>query len=111
MSLDNSIDTHILVSTLQDSHLFRFEGGSRLAQTSSSSTALVTNEPTLALGNIPRRRLQKARPGQNSGFVYVDSSLVVQVTKTGVWLVEYEMALGQYTKAGDGWVPGRVQGV
>jgi DNA damage-binding protein 1 len=43
--------------------------------------------------------------------VYVDSSLVVQVTKTGVWLAEYDMALGQYTKAGDGWVPGRVQGV
>lgn len=36
---------------------------------------------------------------------------MVQVTKSGVALVEYDMALGEYTKAGDGWAPGRVQGI
>jgi DNA damage-binding protein 1 len=40
--------------------------------------------------------------------VYIDSSLVVQVTKNGAVLVEYDMALGEYTKVGDRWEPGGV---
>jgi len=33
------------------------------------------------------------------------------VTKTGVALVEYDMALGEHTKVGDGWAPDMDQGV
>jgi DNA damage-binding protein 1 len=99
-----------LLSTVQESHLFRFEGSNRLKHISSSSTGLITTEPTLALGNIPKRLQKKVAPGHNATSVYIDSSLVVQVTKQGIRLVEYDMALGEYTKVGDGWTPGMVQG-
>lgn len=95
---NHSKDTHILVSTLQESHLFRFEGGSRLARVSSSSTAFVMTEPTLALGNIPEREIK----GNTSG--YLNSSLVVQVTRSGVGLFNYDMTLGEYTKIAK-WMP------
>lgn len=102
-------DTHILVSTLQESYLFRFDGSSRITRVSPSSTAIITNQPTLALANIPRRLQKRAGPGQNSVSEYVNSSLVVQITSTGVTLLEYDMALGQHTKVGDGWVPNAAQ--
>lgn len=42
-----------------------------------------------------------------STSIYVDSSLVVQVTKSGVGLFEYDMALGEYVKVGDRWTPSK----
>lgn len=48
--------------------------------------------------------------GNSATSIYVNSSLVVQVTKQGMRLAEYDMALGQYTKVGDGWTPEIVQG-
>lgn len=36
---------------------------------------------------------------------YVDGSLVVQVTKSGVRMFEYDMTLGIYSKVGEEWNP------
>lgn len=91
-------DTHILVSTLQESHLFRL-APSRIARVSSSSTTIVTTEPTLAFGNVALRTLQGGKS------TYTDSSFVVQVTKSGVGLFEYDTALGEYSARGQRWTP------
>jgi DNA damage-binding protein 1 len=95
-------DAHILVSTLQHSLLFRLNDDSTITHLDPSSTGFITNAPTLALSNIPRR-LPKSR-GQYTS-TYVNSTLVVQVTTTAVILVEDEMGLGMYTRVGQQWTP------
>jgi DNA damage-binding protein 1 len=55
------------------------------------------NQPTLALANVPARKVQG---GASS---YVDSTLVVQVVPQGINLVEYDAALDSFNNVGNGW--------
>lgn len=69
-----------------------------------SGTDFITQHPTLAIGNIRGRIHKKAAPSRDATSDYVDSPLVVQITSLGAMLYEYDMALGQYLKQGDGWL-------
>ncbi|KAG6831652.1 hypothetical protein H0H87_004602 [Tephrocybe sp. NHM501043] len=77
--VDGMLDTHLLISTLEATHLLRFNDGSGdtfltyVKDTGLSiNDGLATDVPTLAFGNIPL------------------SQKVVQVTKKGVCLLEYD---------------------
>ena len=62
------------------------------------NAGLVTNLPTLAFGNVARRlsNLQ----GKSS---YVNSQLVVQVTRHGAYIFNYDAALGSFSEHASGW--------
>ncbi|KAI1790140.1 mono-functional DNA-alkylating methyl methanesulfonate N-term-domain-containing protein [Ganoderma leucocontextum] len=94
------IHTHLVVSTLRETHAFGIEGKDALTHLDPSVAGFATNVPTLALGNIPRREVSAS--GASS---YVPSSLIVQITSGGIQLVEYEPALLAFTKVGAGWYP------
>ncbi|EKM59045.1 uncharacterized protein PHACADRAFT_181065 [Phanerochaete carnosa HHB-10118-sp] len=96
-SFDGPADTYVLATTLYESFVLRFDDGDSVTRIDPSATELVTNRPTIAVANIPRRTTQ-----QNAS-TYINSSLVVQVTPQGLNLVEYDVALGAFNKVGDGW--------
>lgn len=94
-------DTHIIVSTLQDTHLLRISdsGGTTTLTRIEDSPAggLITTFPTLAISNVARRVI-----GANGQASYVNSSLVVQVTPKSALLLEHNEGLGTYTQLA-GW--------
>lgn len=55
--------------------------------------------PTLALSNFRKRVLI----GKTS--TYQNSSYVVQVTPKGVYLLDYDLPLGEYAQVGKPWTP------
>jgi DNA damage-binding protein 1 len=91
-----SLDTHILVSTLQDTHLFQIDSGSTISRVESAAKGFISNLPTLAVSNIARRIVK----GKQS--TYVNSSLVVQVTPRGAFLLEFNIATREFTQLA-GW--------
>ncbi|KAF7975350.1 hypothetical protein HWV62_9805 [Athelia sp. TMB] len=91
--------THLLVTTLRISHLFRFEKASRISGVHPSATELITSEATLAINNVYDRRFI------NGKSTYNDGTLVVQATKSGLRMYEYDMGLGSYIKVGKDWIP------
>lgn len=102
-------DTHILLSTLHESHLIRIDGRTTFTRIDPKSTALTTDQPTLSCSNI-MKRVQK--PGVGGGpptASYVDSALVVQATPKGIKLVEYDATLGTFNLVGE-WKPEQVAG-
>lgn len=90
------------MSTLQDTHLFRLDSASTIFRVEPASTGFVTNLPTLAVSNVPRRFPPKS--GQPKS-VYADSSLVVQVTPKEVNLLEFDISLEAYAQVGGTWTP------
>jgi len=91
--------SHIVVSTLQETHVFRFEGDQRTVVSSvGGSDKGFLSSRTLAVSNIQRRI-----PGPPS--TYLDSSLVVQVVPEGLLLLDYDYSLREYTRIGDLWTP------
>ena len=88
-----------MVTTLRISHLFRFEKASRISGVSPSATELITSEATLAIKNISERRII------NQKSTYGDGTLVVQATKSGLRMYEYDMSLGNHIKVGKDWIP------
>lgn len=89
-----------MVSTLRESLVFSFASKETISFLDPSFAGFATNVPTLALGNIPRRQL-----GTGGKSTYVDSSLVVQITSEGAHLLEYDSALGTFSKTSGGWYP------
>ncbi|KAG8214764.1 CPSF A subunit region-domain-containing protein [Butyriboletus roseoflavus] len=91
--------THIVVSTLQDTHVLRFEDdqGTMISSVGGSDKGFLSSR-TLAVSNIQRRI-----PGDRS--TYVDSSLVVQVVPEGLLLLNYDSGLREYSRIGDLWTP------
>lgn len=90
-----SVDTHILVSTLQASYIFQIRDSGRNTTLSymqeHPTKGLTTNQPTLAFGNVAKRVV-----GADGRGTYANSQLVVQVTPKGALLLEYDMALDAY---------------
>ncbi|EJF63344.1 hypothetical protein DICSQDRAFT_153890 [Dichomitus squalens LYAD-421 SS1] len=99
------IHTHLVVSTLRETHVFAFEGKDAIAHLDPSVAGFTTHAPTFVLGNIPRRVVSAS--GTSS---YEHSSLVVQITSEGIQLVEYEPTLFAFGKVGPGWYPKQVGG-
>ncbi|GJE83978.1 DNA damage-binding protein 1 [Phanerochaete sordida] len=96
-SFESSSDAYVLTTTLFESSLLRFDDRESLTRVDASVAGFVTNVPTIAVANIPLRATQQGTS------TYVDSSLVVQVTSHGLNLVEYDPALGSFSKVGNGW--------
>lgn len=84
-------DTHIVVSTPRETHLFRVDEdeGRLWYMDPITVSGLVTNQPTLALANVMRRL-----PGMSGSSAYSDSSFVVQVTPAGISALEMDPELG-----------------
>ena len=92
-----SVDTHIVVSTLEETYVFRIDNAEEVTRVDPATDGLLASAPTLALRNVPRRTTT------NGKSAYVDSSLVVQVTPQKVRLVEYNAALGLFSLVSEGW--------
>ena len=85
-------NSHILVSTVNESHLFRFGEGADASTLKRMETThvggLITDQPTLAFSNFYRRQ----------GKEYVNSSLVVQIVPTGAYLFEWDSIMNTYVE-------------
>ncbi|KAJ7043868.1 mono-functional DNA-alkylating methyl methanesulfonate N-term-domain-containing protein [Mycena alexandri] len=89
---DDIFDSHVLVSTLQKTQAFQIETRSDTFD----ATGDFANERTLAASNIKRVIVQEAKrrgntivsPARNE---YAGTPLVVQVTSTGAFLLEFDM--------------------
>ncbi|KIK96855.1 hypothetical protein PAXRUDRAFT_10541 [Paxillus rubicundulus Ve08.2h10] len=94
-------NTHIVVTTLHETHVFRFEDdrGTTVSSVGGSQNGFMTSCRTLAVSNIRRRILKDRSPSS----VYIDSSLVVQVVPKGLLLLNYDPAMREYTRIGDLW--------
>ncbi|KAH9924683.1 CPSF A subunit region-domain-containing protein [Epithele typhae] len=91
--------THLAVSVLQGTLIFAFSGKDSITHLDPASLGFVTDAPTYALGNIPRRKTTTS--GKSA---YVDSPLVVQITPKGVQLVECDPTLATFDHYGS-WTP------
>ena len=100
---DDRSDTHIVLSTLHESHILRIDGRDTLTRLEPGSSALVTNQPTLALSNIARRVQRTGPTGTVSA--YTDSAYVVQITPKSINLFEYDNTLQTFNRVGTEWVP------
>ena len=90
-------DTHIVVSTPRETHLFRVDEYEERIWYMDPTTisGLVTGQPTLALANVMKRA-----PGKSGASAYGDSSFVVQVTPVGVSVLEMDPELGTTSPTG-----------
>ncbi|PCH40170.1 hypothetical protein WOLCODRAFT_67201 [Wolfiporia cocos MD-104 SS10] len=95
---EDTIDTHLVASTLRETYVFRLDSANAVTRLDSSANGLHSGLPTLAVKNVTRR------VQINGVSTYVDSTLVVQVTPEKVNVVEYEPALGLFTRVGEGWL-------
>ncbi len=99
----DSQDSHILVSTLQSTSLFRIRGVDGAPSLSyiegDALSGLRVDTPTLAFANVARR----VKVG-NSPATYENSSLAVQVTARGVFLLEMDPVMGSYAEV-NRWIP------
>ncbi|KAF8908996.1 CPSF A subunit region-domain-containing protein [Gymnopilus junonius] len=89
---DESNDSHILLSTINETHLFQLnEYGAgvtlRLAEAVSLG-GLISNQPTLAFSNFCKRE----------NGVYNSSYLFVQVVPTGAFLLEWDIYLESFVE-------------
>ncbi|KAJ7134358.1 CPSF A subunit region-domain-containing protein [Mycena epipterygia] len=92
---DNLFDGHILVSTPQDTHIFEMKEADKLEQVETVSVGFAPGR-TLAARNIQRVKIHDAKKKGNTTLEperteYLDSSLVIQVTSNGAFLLEFEM--------------------
>lgn len=99
----DSQDSHILVSTLQNTSLFRIrevDGVPNLSYIEGDALAgLRVDTPTLAFANVARR----VKVG-NAPATYDNSSLAIQVTARGVFLLEMDPIMGSYAEV-NRWIP------
>jgi DNA damage-binding protein 1 len=95
-------DSHMLVSTLNDTKLFRFESRSTISHIEPAANGFMTHLPTLAASNVSKRLPKKA---SQQSSTYANSSFVVQVTPKGTCLLEFDIGLDEYTRAGELWTP------
>ena len=98
-----SEDSHILVSTLQSTSLFKINdvnGTLSLSYVEGDAlSGLRVDVPTLAFANVARR----VKVG-NAPAKYENSSLVVQVTARGVFLLELDPVIGSHVEV-NRWIP------
>ncbi|KAJ6557241.1 CPSF A subunit region-domain-containing protein [Mycena vulgaris] len=95
-STSNAIfHSHILVSTLQDTHIFEMKENDKLVQVEAISVGFAPGR-TLAARNVQRAVVVAAQMRGNTISAperteYHETSLVVQVTSHGAYLLEFEM--------------------
>lgn len=93
---EGKLDTHLIISTLQSTRILRIDDAGLVPKlvylSSFSSPGVSLNEATIAFANIKQR----------DGKLYVNSTLAVQVTPRGVYLLNWDMALSEYVRL-DGW--------
>ncbi|KAG1898161.1 CPSF A subunit region-domain-containing protein [Suillus fuscotomentosus] len=90
---------HIVVSTLQETHVFRFDNASSISSIDGDkNTGFITDLPTIAVSNILRRTYNAENKSD-----YADSSYVIQVISKGLLLLEYDPDVQQYTRIGEPW--------
>ncbi|GLB38302.1 putative CPSF A subunit region [Lyophyllum shimeji] len=101
---EDTYHSHILASTLEASHLFRIDdagGDTTLTHVQETGltdkSGLITNLPTLAFGNVTHRV-----KGPSGKANYLNSQLVVQVTRQGATLLQYDVATGLFQQVA-GW--------
>ncbi|TFK91964.1 hypothetical protein K466DRAFT_514387 [Polyporus arcularius HHB13444] len=92
--------SHLVVSTLRETMVFSFADKETISLLDPAFAGFATEVPTLALGNVPRRQVSAG--GKSS---YIDSPLVVQITSEGAHLLEYDSALGTFSRTDGGWYP------
>jgi len=97
------LDTHILATNSKETILFSLDRYDSLSVIP-AQTAGFDPSPTLAALNIARRLKNVA--GRTS---YEDSSLVVQVTEKGVFLLEYDDVLQAHSVL-TSWIPDKLGG-
>ncbi|KAG1743291.1 CPSF A subunit region-domain-containing protein [Suillus paluster] len=89
---------HVAVSTLQETHVFRFDDASSISSIDGDkNSGFITNLPTITISNILRRTQTQGKSD------YADSGLVVQVVSKALLLLEYDPGLRQYTRVGEPW--------
>ncbi|KXN88147.1 DNA damage-binding protein 1a [Leucoagaricus sp. SymC.cos] len=93
--LEDSLDSFLLLSFYDSSRLIRInDNGGRLSFSpldAGTVDGLCTSEPTIAFSNVAQRI-----KGQDGKARYVDSSLAVQVTGSGAYLLELDESLQTY---------------
>lgn len=90
---------HVVVSTLQETHVFRFDNASSISSIDGDrNTGFITDLPTIAVSNILRRTRNAEKKSD-----YADSSYVIQVVSKGLLLLEYDPGVQQYTRIGEPW--------
>ncbi|KAJ7164666.1 CPSF A subunit region-domain-containing protein [Mycena crocata] len=88
---NNTYDSHLLVSTLQETHAFEITGADTLQAVETISEGFAPGR-TLAARNVQRATVVRPRVrGELERIEYKDTPLVVQVTAKGAFLVEFEM--------------------
>ena len=93
-------DTHIFVSTLRGSFLFKLDGCDAATHIDSSSAGFVLDEPTLAMRNVRKRVIVDGRS------TYGDSPWIVQVTAHAMTLVEYDPVSQMFSRVSTWTVEG-----
>ncbi|TFK20000.1 hypothetical protein FA15DRAFT_673909 [Coprinopsis marcescibilis] len=100
--VDESSHSHLIASTHERSMLFQInDAGDNTTFSLLDPTAardLVTKEPTIAFRNVPQR-VSVIRE-----LKYVNSNWVVQVTVSGVYLLELDPVMGGFTERAK-WTP------
>lgn len=90
---------HVVVSTLQETHVFRFDNASSISSINGDKNiGFITDLPTIAVSNVVRRTLNAEKKSD-----YADSSYVIQVVSKGLLLLEYDPGVRQYTRVGELW--------
>ncbi|KAH6912768.1 mono-functional DNA-alkylating methyl methanesulfonate N-term-domain-containing protein [Coprinopsis sp. MPI-PUGE-AT-0042] len=96
MNFEDKVDSHLVASTHERSFIFRLNDDGRQTTfaylDSAHARDFVTKEPTIALGNVCKRTMV------NKKSTYGDSNWVVQVTGSGVLLLEENAMIGGYEK-------------
>ncbi|KAJ7202805.1 mono-functional DNA-alkylating methyl methanesulfonate N-term-domain-containing protein [Mycena pura] len=89
---DNIFDSHVLVSTLEETHAFEFKGNDTLERVEPLGVGFAPGR-TLAARNVQRVIVHEAnhRTKAPERVEYSDTPLVVQVTSDGAYLLEFEM--------------------
>ncbi|KAL4064854.1 CPSF A subunit region-domain-containing protein [Scleroderma yunnanense] len=91
--------THLIVSTLERTHVFRLDGDRNATVSSirNNPASFETSSRTLAVANVMRRTRTAG------ASTYEDSSLVIQVVPRGLLLLEYDQGSGEFARKGGLW--------
>ncbi|KAG1776175.1 CPSF A subunit region-domain-containing protein [Suillus placidus] len=90
---------HVVVSTLQETHVFRFDNASSISSIDGDkNTGFITDLPTIAVSNILRRTRNAEKKSD-----YADSRFVIQVVSKGLLLLEYDPGVRQYSRVSELW--------
>ncbi|KAK7464711.1 hypothetical protein VKT23_005917 [Stygiomarasmius scandens] len=85
--LRDDVHTFVVVSTLQETHVFGLDTSSTISLLSSERARFILDEQTLCVQNI----------GERVGKEYRDGSIIAQVTPKAIRLLEHDPVMDQWT--------------